>query len=322
MEDVEIPLCTRSAVFALAVVGCGRDPAAPTPPTTVSGSSSAPDATAAPTLKATAPTPQSPVNGVHLDTDRVTLSVANASATYEASTPLSYRFQVFDAADTMVYEVANVAAGSPGVTSHAVTAELDGDKTYSWRSRAEHEGQVGPWSSRASFISATMARDGYIRGNELYDPLVNGKTVGVVHGPVTLVPNVGVKLESQLSYISYELPVTLTEGEFSILVTDLPANTEGDKTKLFAMGQGYDDIVTNDRRMTVEKRGDPPGVIAWRFITHDDQVDTEGPDRVPYNFQASQTYFWKATWRNNRFNLTIKEGGVNGVTIYDHWQEL
>ena len=162
--------------------------------------------------------------------------------------------------------------------------------------------------------------DAYIRGNELYDPLIDGKTIGTIHGPVTFIPGLGVRLESQLSYISYELQQTLTEGEFSIIVTGMPANTEGDKTKLFAMAQGYGDIVTNDRRMTVEKRGDPAGVIAWRFITYDDQIDTVGAERRAYNFQQNLTYFWKATWRNNVFNLLVREdavSGVNGRKIYE-----
>jgi hypothetical protein len=124
-------------------------------------------------------------------------------------------------------------------------------------------------------------------------------------------------LETQLSYVAYVLPTTLSEGEFSLLVTDMNANTDGDKTKLFAMAQGFGDIVTNDRRATIEKRGDPPGVIAWRFITHGDQVDTEGPERVTFNFRASETYFWQATWRNNRFNVLVREGGIDGRTIYN-----
>ncbi len=97
----------------------------------------------------------------------------------------------------------------------------------------------------------------------------------------------------------------------------MPANTEGGKTKMFAMGQGYSDIVTNDRRMTVEKRGDPAGVVAWRFITHGDQIDTEGAERQFVNFKASQHYFWQAQWRSNRFGLLIRENGVNGNVIYD-----
>ncbi|WP_139109612.1 hypothetical protein, partial [Acinetobacter baumannii] len=74
------------------------------------------------------------------------------------------------------------------------------------------------------------------------------------------------------------------------------------------MGEGFDDIVTNNRRMTVEKRGDPAGIVAWRFITHDDQVDTEGPEREYVNFLENLTSFFQATWRNHRFSLVIKEG--------------
>jgi len=131
------------------------------------------------------------------------------------------------------------------------------------------------------------------------------------------IPGVGAKLESQLAYISYELESTLFEGEFSILVTNLHTNTEGGKTKLMAMGEGYSDIVTNEYRMTVEKRGDPPGIVAWRFIARDDQIDTEGAEREYRSFDPAQTYLWRATWRSNWFNLEIKEGGANGVTIYD-----
>jgi len=242
--------------------------------------------------------------------------VNNASAKYGAGMNPTYRFQVFNGAGTLAYEVANIPAGGAGVTAHTLTTQLEGDQPYSWQARAEVDSQAGPWSPRANFVAP--ASTGYIRGAELYDPLINGKTVGQMYGPLTFIPGVGLKLESQLSYVSYQLPQTLTEGEFSLLVTGMPANTDGGKTKLFAMGQGYDDIVTNDRRMTVEKRGDPAGIIAWRFITHDDQVDTEGAaERMFYDFKANLTYFFQASWRNNRFNLLIREGGVDGRTIYN-----
>ena len=59
----------------------------------------------------------------------------------------------------------------------------------------------------------------------------------------------------------------------------------------------------------------PPGVIAWRIITSDDQEDTEGAERVSYNFQSNLVYLWKATW-SNRIDLEIKEGGATGRRIY------
>lgn len=301
---------------ALAIaVACGKSSPSPSSPSgiTPGGVGAAPDGS---TLKVTAPTPVSPVNDVQPTSAEFNLVVTNARTKFADPVALSYRFEIFNAGGARVYQSGLVAAGASGTTSLLVPIEnLEGEQRYAWRARGEYEGEIGPWSGGAGFIAPQTG--GYIRGNELYDPLINGKTVGVIHGPVTFIPGVGVKLETQLSYISYELPETLTEGEFSMLVTGMPANTEGDKTKLFAMGQGYSDIVTNDRRMTVEKRGDPPGIIAWRFITHGDQVDTEGPERKYYNFQEHLHYFWEATWRSNYFNVLVKENGVNGHVIYN-----
>ena len=306
-----------AGVCALGSLQCGKEPSSTVSPTATqspSASEANPDGSM---LKVTAPVPQTPVGGQRLEQGAaaVPLVTTNALRKFSAEAVVTYRFQVFNPAGTIIAEAANIAEGGGGTTSYNLTASLDGDQTYGWQVRAEAQGEFGPWSSRATFVAPQNT--GYIRGNELYDPLVSGVTIGEKHGPLTFIPGVGVRLETQLSYISYMLPQTLNEGEFSILVTGMPANTEGDKTKLFAMGQNYDDIVTNERRMTVEKRGDPAGVIAWRFITHGDQVDTEGAERTFYDFQASQTYFWQATWRNNRFNLLIKEGGVDGRLIYN-----
>jgi hypothetical protein len=254
------------------------------------------------------------VNNARPEGPGVTLSVANAGVKYGDGdgVQFTYRFQVFNAANVLVYQ--SLVGSGVGTTSHTITAQLEGDQGYSWQARVEFQGEAGPWSERQAFIAPQTG--GYIRGNELYDPLINGKTIGTGHGPLTFIPGRGVRLESQLSYIAYQLENTLTTGEFSILVTDMPTNTDGGKTKLFAMAEGYSDIVTNDRRMTVEKRGDPAGVVAWRFITGDDQVDTEGAEREQVDFDADQTYFFQATWRNNFFNLLIREGGVGGRTIY------
>lgn len=299
---------TGVAVLAALVVGCSRQTATPTSPSNVvgAGGNAAADGS---TLKVTAPTPESPINDQLLTDSQPTLASSASTAKF-GSASLQYRFQVFNPAGAIAQD-----SGLVGSTSFKVTADLEPNVRHTWRVRAESAGAFGPWSTVASFLTPDDV--GYIRGNELYDPLTKGKTIGEVHGPVTFIPGVGVRLLSQESYISYELAQTLTEGEFSILVTQMDTNTDGGKTKLFAMGEGYSDIVTNDRRMTIEKRGDPAGIVAWRFITHDDQVDTEGPERQFVSFDASETYFWRATWRNNFFSLLINRGGVNGETIYE-----
>lgn len=305
-----VPVCA----LALAVA-CSKQSSTPASPTATAPT----DADANPdgsNLKVTAPTPQSPNNNIRPSTPQITLVVGNVTAKFTTDVPLTYTFRVFNAAGTLVHQAGNVPSGA-GTTAYSIpsTVTLQGETTHTWDARAEGGGSFGPWSARGSFIAPV--NDGYLRGAELYDPLDNGKTVGQIRGPVTFIPGVGIRLNTVLSYVAYVLPITLNEGEFSLLVTNMPANTEGNKTKLMAMAQGFDDIVTNDRRMTIEKRGDPPGIIAWRFITHGDQIDTEGPERTFYNFQGHLTYFFQATWRNNFFNVLIREGGVNGVTVYE-----
>lgn len=307
--------CIAVLGLAATAAACSKSPQATASPNASSPTAASANADGS-TLKATAPTPQSPINGQQPQTLDIVLSVTNAAVKYVSGFTPAYRFQIFNSAGTLAYDSGIVPSGGGGVTAHTVSAQLNGDQPYTWQARAEFGNDVGPWSARANFVAP--ASTGYIRGNELYDPLVNGKTVGQLMGDVSWVPGVGIKLNSQLGYVQYQLGQTLEEGEFSLLVTGMPANTKGGKTKLFAMGQGYDDIVTNDRRMTIEKRGDPPGIIAWRFITHDDQVDTEGPaERVFYDFKENLTYFFQATWRSNRFNLLIREGGVDGRTVYN-----
>jgi hypothetical protein len=163
-----------------------------------------------------------------------------------------------------------------------------------------------------------------LRGNELYDPLINGTTIGEAHG-VTFVPGVGVRLDSQTSYIKYKLQQPLQAGEFSVLISNIGMATSGLKTKVFSMSQGdgnSDDITVDPRRFTVEKRGAAePGSIAWRVIASDGAIETVGAERLFVTFQLPLTYFWRATW-DTKFRLTINEGGVDGRNIYDFQRTL
>ena len=302
------------AVCAVAMaVACSKRSSQPSAPSGVDQSMVEANADGS-VLKATAPTLQSPVNGVQLPANEpVQLVIGNSTTNFAPDVPLSYRFELTNAAGAVVEDV--VVEGGAGSTVRTVTTTLEGEQMYQWRARAEYQGVAGPWSGRQAFISPQS--EGYIRGNELYDPLINGKTVGEIHGPVQFIPGVGAKLLDWNAYISYQLPETLYEGEYSLLVTNMPANTEGDKQKVMAMAQGYSDLTTNDRRMTVEKRGDPQGTIAFRFLTHDDAAETVGAERRGYPFRADRLYLFQATWRNNFFNVHIKEDGAEGHTVYD-----
>lgn len=321
-----------AAVCTLAVaVACGKQPASPSSPSTQPASPSSPsttalasgalDAVTGANLKATAPAPVSPINGAKApDNAEVTLLTNNATTSYATGIPLSYRFEIYSGT-TRVYESALVPSGTGSTTSHTIDTniQLEGDKTYTWRVRAEHEGNAGPWSASAAFIAPVIG--GYIKGNELYDPLVNGRTIGTIHGPVTFIPNVGVRMDSDESWIEYELPQPLMEGEYSALVSGLTriSQTEDPKWRVLTMREGRSAMNDNDYRMSIDKRGN--GAIAWRFISGDNRagryIETIGSERVTHRFQDHLTYLVRTSWFGNFFRAQYIEGGVEGTTVYD-----
>ncbi len=309
MQHKKFVACASAAVLALAMA-CSKHSNTPVSPTSaLPGTAEA--AADGSTLKVSAPTPQSPINGQQPDT--LVLTAGASTAEFTSTPALTYEFEVYNSANQRVYR--GVQGGSGSSVSHTVTGVIEFDQPHTWRVRATYAGANGPWSSAASFRSPS---GGYIRGNEVFDPLLNERTVGDIFGPATFIKGVGVRLEDFSSFVRYRLPQTLTEGEFSMIVTGVQTNTEGTKTKIMAMSEGLADIITNDRRMTVEKRGDPPGIVAWRMITHDDQVDTEGAAERRYvEFDPNKAYLWTASWRGNVFNVRIQEGGATGRTIYN-----
>jgi hypothetical protein len=311
MQHKKLVACT-SVVLALAVA-CSKNSETPVSPSAAQPgvSEAGPNGE---TLKASAPTPQSPIDNAQ--PDQLVFTAGKSTGTFDSAlaAAFSYEFEVRNAANSSTVCSSGALGGGSGssVTWTASGCTVEFDTAYTWRVRATHQGAFGPWSSAAAFRSPS---GGYIRGNEVFDPLTNGRTVGEIVGSVTFLPGVGVRLNDFGSHIRYRLPQTLTTGEFSLITTNLATNTEGEKTKVFAMSEGLSDIVVNDRRFTVEKRGDPAGIVAWRFITRDTQIDTEGAERQVVQFDPAQAYLWTATW-NGFFNVRIQRGGASGETIY------
>jgi hypothetical protein len=195
---------------------------------------------------------------------------------------------------------------------------------YQWRARAEYQGVGGPWSTVQSFVSPQT--DGYIRGSELYDPLINGQTVGDLIGQTTFIPGKGLRLENSTSYVRYLLPQTITSGEFSMEVEGLRANAPGGKSKVFGMQEGQDDFITNRYRVDIQYRGvdgSPPNAVTFRALYGSAtdlslryEPDTATRFASVLLLNPSTTYFWKATWASE-FRVIVKDGGVNGTTIYN-----
>ena len=71
------------------------------------------------------------------------------------------------------------------MVSATPSCSLDVDQIYGWRARAVWQGRHGPWSTEATFRATA---GGGINDDGVYDPLVNGQTVGEIFGDVTFIP--------------------------------------------------------------------------------------------------------------------------------------
>jgi hypothetical protein len=311
MQHKKIVACASAAVLALAMA-CSKHSTTPVSPTSAlpGTGDAAPDGS---TLKVSAPTPQSPINGQQPDT--LVLTASTSSAQFTATPALSYEFEIYNSANTRVYRGVQ-GSTSGGSVSHVPTGQLDFDQPHTWRVRATYAGAVGPWSSAASFRSPS---GGYIRDNEVFDPLTNGKTAGDLSGPTQFIPGQGLKLLDHTSFVTYRLPVNLQAGEFSMMILGADEGSEGDKSKVFSMQEGPDinDITTDDYRFTAELRArnyGTPGSVTYRIISGDG-VSRDGA-RFAYNFDSSRWYFWRFTWQTGSARLEVKEDGPNGRTMY------
>jgi hypothetical protein len=293
------------SVTALAVVAgaCGEDKS-PSGPTTVVQANA--------TLNA--PAAQSPADNAQLDTFRPTLTVANGTSNVPGVSRV-YEFQIADNPQFTASEASFISAfrvtvnatgiteGGNGQTSFTPSQDLQPFTRFYWRARFVQLGQGSPWSATQSFRTKIQ---GYNRGGELFDPLVDGQTVGERAGPTRFVPGKGLQLMSETGRVRYLMRPTVQTGEFSMVVENVRPNAGDGKNKIMSMQEGTGDITTNDYRMTVEHRGRPAGAVAWRFIASGSccQVDTIGAERRIVNLVPNRSYLWKATW-NGFFRVQI-----------------
>src|SRR4029453_17776799 len=320
MQQKKAVACASAVLLALAVA-CSKGPETP-----VSPSSAEPGGTAAgpngETVKASAPNPLAPTNGAQPDTLVLTAGKSTGSFNKGLDGEYSYEFQIMNAGNTLVC-ASFVPGGSGSDVSWTPSCNLELDANHTWRVRAVTQnpgGQManGPWSSTASFKSPL---GGYIRGDELFDPLYNGKTVGNAIN-TTFVPNQGIRLNGHDSRVTYQLPVTLQAGEMSVMVIGADEGNPGDKTKIMSMQEGGGHIPTNDHRMTAELRGNQypiPGAVQFRFIVGDAREESSIFDsaRIQLSFSSSKWYFWQFTWRTGRADLVVREDGPRGRVLYN-----
>jgi hypothetical protein len=313
------------SIFAIAC-GSGSSPTRQVPigPTAPSGTTQSGPVTL------TAPSPVSPVNGDQLATLRPTLTVQNGTSSNQSGTR-TYEFQVSDRSDfalgaslTASFLVAVNQTGVPegdGRTSFTVPSDLQPTTRMYWRARMVQGTTNSDWTAPAMFKTKLV---GYNRPNELYDPLVHSETIGQVFGSVTFISGRGAQLNTQSSYIRYQLANTITSGEFSVLVEGLAAGAAGSKFKIFSMQSGTGNLIDNPYMSNVQYRGaidgNPNNSISFKALygsfADNRKFEPSQSNRIPRDLDPSRAYFWKWTW-GSEVRLVVQEG-IGGGTIYNY----
>jgi hypothetical protein len=317
MHQKRFVLCSAAAVLALAIA-CSQSSQSPVSPGAApeAAPAAAPDGS---TLKVGPPTPVAPVNNTQVDT--VVLVANKATGKFDTTINPSYEFQINNAAGIVAACTSVVAPGSGGTVTYTPTCSLEFEQPHTWRVRAVLDTAVGPWSAVASFRSPIGA---YINGNEVRDPLSTGSTVGVRVGATTFIPGTGLRLDTDESRVTYVLPQNLQNGEFSVMVKGIDEGSPGDKSKVMSMQEGFDDLTTNDYRVSVEKRGRSypnPGAVQFRIImgdSHEEAGRIFDSARIQLDFSDERWYFWKFTWQSpGRAALELRRDSPTGAVMYN-----
>jgi hypothetical protein len=301
-------LLTMCALVAGALACSNAKPTAPVAP---SDTTPGPDGA---TLKATAPTAQSPTNDNKLTSSVVVLTASQATLQFPPVSPvtLQYRFQVLSGSTV----VDNALVDG---TTYQVASTLSDVTRYTWRVRAEAQGQGGPWSSTASFITADPAL--------VNDPLIDGKTVGRQIGG-RFIQGQGWQSTSTTSAIEYDIP-TCNDCTVEFDITNI-GRAEGvccnADLKFLSMGDAatfgnFNAFRDHPWKMHLNQRGDGDGTgleIIWRNGGTDPEGNP-GDHRIKMtccgpDFRDTSVFHFAVRWTPGGYNISVGTNGGPQVT--------
>jgi hypothetical protein len=303
-----------------AAVGCKdkSSPAAPTPPT-------------APPVQSTltAPGSPSPSGGTRLTDTRVTLTVNNAPGTL---TGVKYRFEWSELDsfpdNSRTGSAEDIEAGST-TTTYTITDTLTPGFTYFWRARAYTATITGEWSATETFVTANR---GFVRGQEIYDPLTEGTTVGTRVGGAFIMGQ-GWKALGQSDGIDYNIP-TCTACTVEFDATDF-GKGEGRRVrkdlKWLSMGDGstwenFSAFRNHHWKMHLEQRGDGDGTgmkLIWRNGRNGDGDPGDHDTKLMHtgiDWRPSAVFHFTLTWDPGGYTIWVGEkqsdGRVTGNRVW------
>jgi hypothetical protein len=216
-----------------------------------------------------------------------------------------------------------IAEGTGGTTSFTPAADLQPSTRVFWRARVQEGSSTSAWSATAQFRTKLV---GFNRAGELYDPLIHGETIGTRVGSTSYMGTQGLRVDTDRSWVRYQLPATVTGGEISVEVSGLQPNGAGSKARIFSMMDGGNNLFRSKFLFNVQYRGvrgNPDNAISYKVLMGDDDLKYE-PDRSERvagvrMLSPGTPYLWTATW-GTTFQLTVREGGASGPIIYESSQ--
>lgn len=275
----------------LAIQGCSENPMPAGPSVTVS-----------------APNPVSPGGGVQVGS-QPGLTVSNATSSDGSS--LTYSFQVASdsAFASIVARAEGIAQGAGGQTTWEVSSPLANGRFF-WRARARAGSVDGPFSPVSEFavleaFRSTTPRDGLL----VYDPLVNGSSVGVVGGGEFTTK--GWRVDARSNSIIYDVPTTAS-GFLEVDITNLSLrNISADSRMVFIMWDPTaGEFTTNPYRVSVQKLDRRSSVtikyIRLRWISNGRQFDDANSF---IGWDPATTYHWRMEWGP-------EDGGPNAAKVF------
>ena len=167
-------VCALALVTTAAACGGKSTPAAPSP-------IPAPQAPAPVALKLETPGPRAPIAAQQLDVLKPMLSVTNADTAGDVGA-VTYEFEVSEVdsfpSGSRTSSEKDVPQGSGGATTWSPPSNLLPNLKYFWRARARAANVTTPteWSRTETFRTRTQGF--IIPGQEVYDPMIDGSTVG------------------------------------------------------------------------------------------------------------------------------------------------
>ena len=305
-------LCSATALLAMAIA-CGKNSPNPTSPTNSSpgDTSSATDGFA---LKAGTPNAISPTGGAEAN-DPLTLTASTTKGTY-VDIPLQYRFQVRSGSTVVTEGIAGPVSGS---TVSFNPSGLQFNTSYTWRVQATYKGANSQWSSDASFKTVGKFND----GRQLFDPLLDGSTVGIQHGGRFL-PGEGWQSQSLNDGIDYPTQTCSNcrlefdvhgfgQEEGAPFGLDVKWLTMGDGGTFQSFGAFRD----HPWKMTIEQRADDDTGIKMIWRNGDagdgDPGDHTFKGQTGIHWSSSHTppYHFVVDWNPGGFTISVDGQVVN-----------